>query len=201
MKKDTIRKIINVLLIFIILLSWGRLLFASHSNGFGTTGLSSLRYFTILSNLFEAFASFIWLLKRDEKIKYVAAVSLGVTFSVTAIFLAPLFGFAFMFGGVNFWFHLFVPLLSIFETMIFSDKRLERKDVLVAVLPMAIYGIYYLGNNLINGIGEWPNTNDWYAFLTWGWGIGSLFYLGICALTLLIAFLIAKANAKLHHHL
>ena len=51
------RNLLNIMLIVIILLSWGELSFF-HSDNFMTgRSFASLKYFTILSNLFEAFAS------------------------------------------------------------------------------------------------------------------------------------------------
>lgn len=160
------------------------------------TGLRSLRYFTVLSNLFEAAACAVWIaLFRTntvlaEKIKYVAAVSVAVTFTVVMVFLGPLFGYASMFSGVNLPLHLIVPVASVLECMFMAETGFDRLDNLIAVLPVTVYGICYLLNNLINGIGEWPDTNDWYAFLTWGWPVGIGMFVVLCAATWVLGFFI-----------
>lgn len=166
------------------------------------TGLRSLRYFTVLSNLFEAAACAAWIaLFRTntvlaEKIKYVAAVSVAVTFTVVMVFLGPLFGYASMFSGVNLPLHLIVPVASVLECMFMAETGFSRRDNLIAVLPVTVYGICYLLNNLINGIGEWPDTNDWYAFLTWGWPVGIGMFAVLCAATWVLGFVIRLPGRK-----
>ena len=47
----------------------------------------------------------------------------------------------------------------------------------IAAVPTLLYGIGYLLNIMINGIGgPWPYTNDFYAFLSWGWPVGILIF-------------------------
>ena len=42
------------------------------------------------------------------------------------------------------------------------------KESLVGVLPVLVYGAFYYGNILLNGVGERPYTNDWYGFTLFG---------------------------------
>lgn len=175
-KKITVRLILNIFLVIIICVSWGKMFFGTVEDRVTARGIASLRYFTILSNLLEAAASRLWLINMNEKFKYVACVSVMLTFTVVIVFLGPLFGYKIMFSGVSLWFHLLVPLLSLFEILFLSDARYTRKDNLLVLIPLALYGTYYVGNNLINGIGKWPHSNDWYGFLSWGYPIGMVIY-------------------------
>ena len=61
--------------------------------------------------------------------------------------------------------HLLTPLIAIAEIIFLSDVTYTRKDNRLVMLSPLIYGAFYLGNNVINGIGEWPDTNDEYSAL------------------------------------
>ena len=177
-------------------------MFIGESNNLlSSRGFSSLKYFTILSNLFEAFACLIWLYKKDERIKYIAAVSVALTLVVVLVFLGPIFGYPFMFMGSNLWFHLIVPVISILEVIIFNRNTISRKDNLLALLPMVIYGIGYVGNILINGIGNRPYTNDWYGFFMWGYQGAVAIILIIILGTYFIGFIIRRINNKLKNRI
>ena len=182
--------------------AWLKMVFSSTDGVLVSTGLRSLRYFTILSNLLEGFASVVFLLNmKKEKpwvnlLKYVAAVSVGLTFLVVVVFLGPLFGYLFMFIGVNFWLHLIVPVLAMVEFVIYNREKYTVKDNLIASLPMVIYGIFYLGNIIINGVGQWPDSNDWYGFMSWGLPVGIVIFFVIVAVTYGIGLVLRKLNGK-----
>lgn len=184
------RVIFNIIIFIIVLISWLRMVFGYTNSEFMARGLASLKYFTILSNLFEAIACIIWIYNRNEKIKYIATVSVTLTMMVTLLYLGPLFGYALMFAGVNFWLHLFVPLLSLLEVLLWNNEKFTKKDNLLACLPLIIYGLFYLGNNLINGMGNWPHTNDWYGFLMWGYPVGIIIFILLILFVYFIGFLI-----------
>lgn len=184
------RKYLNMVLPAIIVFEWIRMVLYGAGSVLGTSGLSSLKFFTILSNLLEAFACIIWLVNKNEKIKYVATVSVMLTFTVVMVFLGPTIGYRFMFMGANLWFHLLVPLIALVETLFFTNNRFDIKDNLYATIPMGIYGIFYLGNILINGIGTWPKTNDWYGFMVWGIPFGFVIYFVILFVTFLLGLII-----------
>jgi len=46
------------------------------------------------------------------------------------------------------------------------------------MIPTAVYGFLYTGNIIINGKGEWPDSNDFYGFLNWGYGFGAVIFAG-----------------------
>ena len=186
------RVVFNIIIFIIVLISWLRMVFGYTNSEFMARGLASFKYFTILSNLFEAIACIIWIYNRNEKIKYIAAVSVTLTMMVTLLYLGPLFGYALMFAGVNFWLHLFVPLLSLLEVLLWNNEKFTKKDNLLACLPLIIYGLFYLGNNLINGKGNWPHTNDWYGFLMWGYPVGIIIFILLILFVYFIGFLIRK---------
>ena len=191
------RKIWNIVVFLIVTINWLRMVFFTSKTMLTARGLGSLRYFTVLSNLFEGVACLLWLHNRNEKVKYAAAVSVTLTFVVVIAFLGPLFGYRAMFSGVSFWMHLIVPLASLYEVLFMNREHFDLRDNILAAFPMGMYGIYYLGNNLINGSGEWPYMSDWYGFLRWGYPIGVLFYLGILLVTYLIGWCIRKEKERI----
>jgi hypothetical protein len=58
------------------------------------------------------------------------------------------------------------------------------------MIPTAIYGSIYLVNILINGVGKWPNSNDWYGFVKWGLGVGILIFVVILFISWIMARII-----------
>ena len=202
MDRMRIRTIINIILIVAVLGSWIAL-FVSSSGTLMHNGINSLKYFTVLSNLLEGAASAAWLVSsrrngkassRAEQLKYVAAAAVGLTCVVVLTFLGPLYGYPEMFAGPSLYMHLLTPVIAIAEIIFLSDFTYTRKDNRLVMLSPIVYGVFYLGNNLINGIGEWPDTNDWYLFLTWGYPVGILIFTVICAVT----WLLGLAMRKLH---
>ncbi|MBQ3292290.1 MAG: hypothetical protein IJH43_07935 [Mogibacterium sp.] len=205
MNKIRFRIVLNIIIIAASIGAWLVMVFAK--GGMLTdTGLRSLKYFTVLSNLFEGTACIIWILAvscirpdenkiiRAEKIKYMAAVSVALTFITVMTFLGPLYGYISMLSGVNFFLHLFVPVAALAECIFISDTEYTKADNRLAVVPMLIYGAAYIGNTLINGIGEWPDTNDWYSFLTWGYPIGFVIFAVLIFLTWLTGAILRKIN-------
>ena len=168
-------------------------------------GLGNMKYFTILSNFLEAAASAAWLADThrngiagncSERLKYVAAASVGLTFATVMVFLGPLYGYAAMFSGANLFFHMIVPVSAIAEIVLLSEQTYTVRDNNLAVIPPLIYGAVYLINIALNGIGEWPDTNDWYQFLAWGYPVGILIFAVICLVTWSIGFFMRKVKLK-----
>ena len=157
-----------------------------------TGGFRTLKYFTILSNLLEAFACVLFVINGNELIKYVGAVSVGLTFTVVMVFLGPLFGYRMMFYGASLWFHALIPLMAMAEFVMCNSREMTSRDNLYAVFPMLVYGIGYVGNIIIRGI---PH-NDWYGFMSWGYPVGTVIFALIVAVTYLIGLLLRKINEK-----
>lgn len=225
-------------------------------------GIGSLRYFTMLSNLFMGFVAIAWLIStrkgsndiaaryedrkaganragnvrsdsngimisdidgrsiersiengnadfctraenrnaspRIERLKYIAATSVGLTFATIMGFLGPIYGYKEMLSGANLFMHLVTPLAAMAEIIFLSGVTYTRKDNMLAVIPPFLYGLGYLANILINGIGEWPNTNDWYWFFAWGYPVGALIYAALLTVAWLLGLLMRKLQRKNH---
>ncbi len=175
----------------------------NHASGTGLTdsGWKNLKYFTVLSNIFcgivAAVKAVFVLIKKEFPVflKLAAAAAVGVTFLIVAAFLAPLYPELNLYQGGNLWFHLIVPLVAMAEFLFLGSKEKIpfRYTVFSAVAALA-YGGGYLANILINGIGEWPHSNDWYGFLNWGLPAGLAIYAGIVILNWLIAVILRFCN-------
>ena len=155
--------------------------------------------------------------------KLMAAAAVGLTFLVIIGFLGPLYGLLKMYRGANFFFHLILPLTAMAEFVICPGdtaqpdrgRRLEdvgdekskydSRAVIVPIpfwwtfltmIPVAVYGAFYLGNCMINGIGKWPHTNDFYGFLNWGLPVGLVIFAGIMLAIWGIACVLRAVRAK-----
>ena len=202
MDRIGIRKILNIIIAIVVAGSWVAI-FVSSSGTLMHNGINSLKYFTVLSNLLEGIASVIWLVStrrngkasaRAELLKYIAAAAVGLTCVTVLVFLGPLYGYHAMFAGGSLYMHLLTPVAAIAEIIFLSDFTYTRKDNRLVVLSPLIYGAFYLGNNIINGIGEWPDTNDWYFFLAWGYPAGILIFVIICIVTWLLGLMMRKLH-------
>ena len=202
MDRIGIRKILNIIIAIVVAGSWVAI-FVSSSGTLMHNGINSMKYFTVLSNLLEGIASLIWLVStrrngrasaRAELLKYIAAAAVGLTCVTVLVFLGPLYGYPEMFAGPSLYMHLLTPVIAVAEMIFLSDTEFTGKDNRLVVLSPLIYGVFYLGNNIINGIGEWPDTNDWYLFLAWGYPVGILIFAVICVVT----WLLGLAMRKLH---
>ena len=128
-------------------------------------------------------------------LKYFAAAAVMLTFTVVVTFLGPLYGYINMFIGANLFFHGLVPLAAAFEIVFLCDRQFTKRENNIAVIAPLVYGTGYLINILINGMGTWPDTNDWYLFFAWGYPIGFVIYGAIVAVTWLLAFAMRKGQA------
>ncbi|MBR1759095.1 MAG: hypothetical protein IJ744_10290 [Lachnospiraceae bacterium] len=174
--KRTIKIIINIAVFVMVAFAWGRM-FRGEDGALTSRGFVSLKYFTVLSNLLAGIASLVYVaaLLRGKVgrfvylLKYAGVTSVGLTFIVVMAFLGPTMGYRLMFVGSSLYMHLIVPLLAAGE-FIFLDHEHEvrMRDTLCAVIPMVLYGIFYVGNILINGVGEGFTSNDWYGFTMFG---------------------------------
>ena len=133
---------------------------------------------------------------RVERLKFIAACAVGLTFVTVVVFLGPLYGYISMFSGFNLFLHLVVPVAAMAEIVFLADAEYTRRDNFLVVVPPLLYGAVYLANNVINGRGEWPDTNDWYSFLAWGYPVGIVIFVIICLVTWLIGFAMRKAGSR-----
>ena len=117
------------------------------------SGLGALRYYTLLSNLFCAFAAlglalallggavprWIWLAK------YIGVAAVTVTLLTVLIFLGPNMGYKQLLSGRDLYLHLIGPLLAIVSFCFFERLYpLPFPLALTGVLPVLLYGLYYM---------------------------------------------------------
>ncbi len=131
-------------------------------------GRRSLRFFTILSNLFSAFASLCVLLTLRETglpygvwlLRYAAAVSVTVTFLTVMVFLGPTVGYKSQLEGSGLFFHLSGPLLALLSFCFLERWYTLRFAVsLLGILPVLLYGLVYYHRVVVTG--KWE---DFYGF-------------------------------------
>ena len=198
--KRTISIILNLLIFALTLLSWGSMVFAVTDGGMlSMPGWRSLRFFTVLSNLFNAGVCLAYAIgrmrgqisQRMQVWKLMGTATAGLTFLTVMGFLGPVYGYGGMFLGGNLWLHLLLPVASMVGYLFLdSDVPLPFRKTLRAVTPMLVYAVGYLGNILIQGVGEWPHRHDFYGFLMWGWGPGVVILLALILATWLLAVLL-----------
>ena len=161
-----------------------------------TSGIGNFKFYTVLSNVFCGIVALIYLVciltgKGRNKmawLKLAAVCGVAITFAVVAFMFGPLYGFPQFYKRGNLIFHLLLPLLAMAEFIAVRRKRIPFKYTVMAAVPTFIYGFCYMMNILINGIGgPWPDTNDFYAFLSWGWPVGILIFAGITVLSFAVA--------------
>lgn len=168
-------------------------------------GLENLKFYTVLSNVFCGIVSLIYvffiLTGRDtdklSSFKLAAVCGVAITFAVVAFFFGPLYGYPRLYKNGNLFFHLLEPVTAMAEFIIFRRKPIPFKHTLLSAVPTMLYGIGYMVNILINGIGgPWPYTNDFYAFLNWGWPVGIIIFLAITLAAFAVACLFRHISNK-----
>ncbi|MCR5212969.1 MAG: hypothetical protein K6E10_01005 [Eubacterium sp.] len=129
-------------------------------------------------------------------LKYLSATAVGLTFLIIAAFLGPLYGHANLYQGSNLYFHLILPLVAMVEFVFLDSGQdgIRFKTTFLTIIPTFLYGIVYLINILINGVGVWPDTNDWYGFVNWGLPVGIAIFSMILFMTWLIALILRFLN-------
>ena len=177
---------INFIIFILVLIAWILSMFVYKE---GDNIFSSLRYFTVLSNIYMGLVAFIvgiaqvhtLLKKKDEISEKVHALYLTGTVSVTITFLVVVFflaikaqidgaGYFSMFTQYNLFFHFIIPVLTLINFFAFEGKENSTfKSVPFAILPILAYGIFYISNYYCKWfMGTSPSlgqTSDWYGFM------------------------------------
>lgn len=170
-----------------------------------SSGIENFKFYTVLTNVFcgivaSVFLVFKILTKDTEKIrvlKLAAVVGVAITFAVVAFMFGPLYGFLQFYKRGNLYFHLLLPVTAMIEFIFVKRRKIPFKFTVFAAIPTLIYGIGYLLNILINGIGgPWPYTNDFYGFLNWGWPVGIAIFTGIPLTAFAVACLFRAISNK-----
>ena len=182
--KNKIREMIQIALniAIVILVIIGTVIMLNNTtsgSGLTAAGVENLKFFTVLSNELCGIVAVLWLVmylmhkKLPVLLKFIAAAAVGLTFLIIAAFLAPMYPQLNLYDGSNLYFHLIVPLVAMTEFILMEiEEPVPFRYTFVAASLSLIYGLGYYINIVINGIGEWPDTNDWYGFLNWGYPIG-----------------------------
>ena len=169
------------------------------------SGLENFKFYTVLTNVFCGIVAAIFLvfkcLKKDTEklraIKLAAVCGVAITFAVVAFMFGPLYGFPQFYKRGNLFFHLLLPVAAMVEFIVIKRKRMPFIYAVFAAVPTLLYGIGYTLNILINGIGgPWPDTNDFYGFLNWGWGGGIAIFFGVPLLSFGIACIFRAISNK-----
>ena len=142
-------------------------------------GVESLKYFTVLSNMFAALvaAAYLavglwsgvyppaWMLT----LKLVSATSVMLTFTTVVVLLGPAFGWRRMYASGNFWLHLVLPLIAMIDCCLFVPVQiLPWQCTLLGMLPTVVYGAFYLWRIMLHGAEKNGKVYDFYGFLRWG---------------------------------
>ena len=148
-------------------------------------GFISYTYFTTLSNVFILIMLLIFLIKdikgKDKSntlyiIKYLATISISLTFFVFLFILAPANpdGFIESYALYNYGslcLHFITPLLAIVDFLMFDYKYKSKKvHTIYAVVPPLIYVAYVL---ILSAFGfRWKGMKAPYNFLNFGSKVG-----------------------------
>lgn len=207
-KRRVIVKILNILIAAFALI--GTAIMVSHhgsGTGLSSSGVENLKFFTVLSNEFCGIVASLWLIfdifgkKLPVIFKLMAASSVGLTFLIVATFLAPMYPDLNLYENSNLWFHLILPLTAVLEFLLMkTQEKIPFRYAVISALPALVYGIGYLANILINGKGIFPDTNDWYGFLNWGYAVGMVIFAVIVLMQFGMAVLMRALNNKLNKH-
>lgn len=169
------------------------------------SGLENFKFYTVLSNVFCGIVALIYLIfifakKGTDKmaaLKLAAVCGVAITFAVVAFMFGPLYGFPNFYKRGNLFFHLLLPVTAMAEFIFVKRKKIPFKYTVFAAIPTLLYAIGYLLNILINGIGgPWPDTNDFYGFLNWGWPAGICIFTGIPLTAFAVACLFRLISNK-----
>lgn len=154
--------VINILIFVITAISF---LFCFRKDGRWDlrAGKKSLRFFTILSNLFCAVSALLWVLSSSYwawLLKYVGTVAVTVTLLTVIFFLGPNMGYKPLFSGKDLYLHLCGPLLAIVSFCFMECQfALSFSLSLLGILPVIIYGFVYLVEVVIL-----KNWEDFYGY-------------------------------------
>ena len=178
--------------------------------------LASLQYFTVDSNILMGIFA-LWaaidqgrVLKGEKAdvsvltyvLKLTGTVGVTLTMLVTIFFLEPTmgrtYGFFSLFEKSNFFLHLVNPVLSIIVFLCFEkSSKIEFKHTFAAVIPLVIYGIYYVAEALTHMTDGVINKGyDWYGFFVLGVRSAYIVLPLIAIITWLISFALWKLNRK-----
>ena len=128
------------------------------------------RYFTVLSNILCALASFAAAVSAAaggisfgvSVFKYVATCAVTVTMVTVFVFLGPSFGsLKPLLQGQELFLHLICPLIAIASYCLFDRTDMPFSFTLLGTLPVLCYGLFYMYKILYA-----PEAKRWEDFYT-----------------------------------
>ena len=170
-----------------------------------SSGIENFKFYTVLTNVFCGIVALIYLVcifakKGTEKmaaLKLAAVCGVAITFAVVAFMFGPLYGFLNFYKRGNLYFHLLLPVTAMIEFIAVKRRKMPFRYTVFAAIPTLLYAIGYLTNILINGLGgPWPDTNDFYGFLNWGWPVGIVIFTGIPLTAFAVACIFRAVSNK-----
>lgn len=185
-----------------------------HVNDFSLESqkIEMFKYFTVESNIFMGLTSFMFIIyellyiKKKIKnipksiylLKYMATISVSVTFFTVFLYLGPLSdgGIKSLLMNSNLFFHLFIPILSMLTFVKFEkNNKLKIKDTLYGMIPTLLYSMFYLTNIIIHMDNNHVSTEyDWYWFVQSGIKSAFIVIPAIYLLTYILCFFFWKLN-------
>ena len=218
MKKRKIANIINLIIVILVCTGVICMLFGIHfmSDNIILTAskLEMFKFFTVDSNILMGISSLLYIIynqkviKKNKKevpksiilLKLVATTSVMLTFIVTAFFLAPTSNYSFwlFYQNSNLFFHLIVPLLSLYSFIALEKNNLiQFKETILGIIPVIIYSIFYTSNVLIHTKNKQVSLQyDFYGFLRNGYNTIIYVIPIILLITYLISVILWKLNRK-----
>lgn len=204
---QTTSLVLNAIISALSIGAWMQLMLSA---GTGRTrlasrGLSSLRYFTVLSNLLSCLVSALcvasllggaaslapWLLA----LRLTAASAVMLTFLVVIALLNPIYGWRSMYASGNLWLHLVLPLLAALDCCLFQPVGTLPLWVTPCVMvPTALYAVWYLGCIRRYGAERDGVVYDFYGFLRWGEDRIPVVTASMLGITWLIGLLLCLAS-------
>ena len=171
MSKRKIALIVNIVILVLELIAFGRNIFVDHA--------IAVEYYTNDSNIIALISSLLFIVfyKKEQEfvkdIRFVATSCLAVTFIVVIFILTPMYDFNYkllMFTDNFLIFHTLVPILSIVSYITFENR--SEKDYLCLIFTI-IYSIILVLLNVLNVVdGPYPflkvNAQDILVTLLWG---------------------------------
>ena len=197
-KRKLVGLLSNALIVLLVVMAVNKMVNTT-STILAGMAVEGLKYFTVLSNIFEgliALASVIYFLFFDKKkyprllgiMKLVSTTAVSLTLITVFVYLTPLLGLALLLQDANFYMHLVIPLLAIIEFIFLEqEKVLIYRHNLYAVIPMLVYGVGYLSNVAAHNAFYGNLMYDWYGFGMFGPGIGVLMFIMMLAMTFAIS--------------
>ncbi len=179
-----------------------------------STKLGMFRFFTVDSNLFMGIIALLFTIEEyklfknkisniSKKLyiyKLMATTAVTLTFFVVFTYLGPItkYGITSLLMNSNLFFHLLIPLLSIFNFILFEkNNKLVFKDALYGLVPTVLYAVFYLVNVLIHMEGgKVSPIYDWYWFVQNGVWTALIVVPIIFGITYTISLLLWKFNKE-----